>query len=510
MPVQTRSQKKRALKKEEYESENDSDYKWSINNNNKLRGNDIGINPQKSKKKSKVKKTETKCKTIKSKTIKSKITKPKRKLSDKALEDEYISTPPNKKKKTKKCIKKPDTSSKPDTPSKDLAKLMCKKLNIMEEEEEEKKDSDKKIISLQEKLLTQEINYKLIGRENEYDKIYKFIDNQLLLNQGNSFYICGSPGTGKTATIECIMNYFKNNKNIKKYKKIKKINFIKINGMSLNNPSLIYNLIYKKIFNKSTNINAISAKNKLEKYFLSSSSSLNKNNEIYIIIIDEMDGLLGNSSQSVLYHLFGWTKQINCKLILFGIANSIDLTDRFLPRLKQRNFEPELLIFKSYTKQQLIDIIKYRIGHKNINIYFDDIAINLCATKVAKMYGDVRKCLEICRNALNLLLSTNKKNKEKIGFIEMKQILSSSFESPMIDIIKNLPNHQKTIIVLSTILNKKNNKEKKYIIYNKLEQFYQFMSKKYILPKTSSKEFNIIIDSLITDNIFKIIEKKKK
>merc|ERR1711933_388895 len=273
------------------------------------------------------------------------------------------------------------------------------------------------------------------------------------------------------------------------------------NGMSLDNPSSIYCLLYTKIFKTNKNLKPIDAKNKLEKFFINNKSSKNK---MYIIIIDEMDGLLGDTKQKVLYHLFGWTKQTNSKLILFGIANSIDLTDRFLPRLKQRNFEPELLIFKPYTKNQLIDIIKYRLD--NNCDYFEDVAISLCAQKVAKMYGDVRKCLEICRNALNLLLNNTDKNK-KIGFIEMKQILSSSFESPLINIIKDLPNHQKTILVISTILNNKN-KDKKYIIYSKLEQFYQFISKKYNLTKTSSREFNIIIDSLITDNIIKIIGKQ--
>eukprot|EP00483_Globobulimina_turgida_P001772 UN01774 len=115
------------------------------------------------------------------------------------------------------------------------------------------------------------------------------------------------------------------------------------------------------------------------------------------------------------------------------------------------------------------------------------------------MYGDVRKLLEIVRKALNVLLNGNDNNnnkRKKIGFLEMKQILASSFESPIIDIIRDLPDRQKTILVICSVLIKDN---KKVVIYNKLQQFYQFMAKKYILPKVSSREFDTIIDTLIAD-----------
>ena len=411
----------------------------------------------------------------------------------------------------KKRAKRP----KPGTPSKQLAQCVSKLLlsskyssdddeSDGKEKEELFDDRNEEIISLQQQLLTQEVNYKLIGRDKEYKRIQKFIEKHLKSQQGDSFYICGSPGTGKSATLSNITNHFMTVKNRKKFKLE---GIIKINGMSLNNPSSIYPLLCNHIFHEKR-IKPIDAKNKLEAYFMS--TSLKK---MYVVIIDEMDGLLSNNKQQILYHLFGWTKRKNCKLILFGIANSIDLTDRFLPRLKQRKFEPELMIFKPYTKEQLFDILQYRLNillDNEWDKYFEEIALKLCTQKVAKMYGDVRKLLEIVRNALNLLLMDE--TIEKIGFIQMKQILSSSFESPLIEIIKDLPNQQKTILVISAILvfykNKKQTEgeeKEQFFVYNKLADFYKFMSKKYILPKISSREFNIIIDSLISDHIIQQI-----
>merc|ERR1719228_2128034 len=220
--------------------------------------------------------------------------------------------------------------------------------------------------------------------------------------------------------------------------------------MSVSTPSSIYGLLCgavsesKRANERESAMKPIEAKQKMEKWLISNG----KKKRMTVLLVDEMDGLLTGSRQQVLYHLFGWTQQKQCKLILFGIANSIDLTDRFLPRLKQRNFEPELLIFRPYTKSQLIEIIKYRLDEDG-NEYFEGIAVTLCAQKVAKMYGDVRKCLELCRNALNALLTGTV---SKIGFLEMKEVLSSSFQSPLIDIIRDLPNHQKTILVIALLL----------------------------------------------------------
>jgi Cdc6-like AAA superfamily ATPase len=222
-----------------------------------------------------------------------------------------------------------------------------------------------------------------------------------------------------------------------------------------------------------------------------------------------MHGLLSGSRQQVLYHLFSWTQRRRSKLVLFGIANSIDLTDRFLPRLKQRECEPELLIFRPYTKGQLVDILRARLfSDGDGQSLFEDIAVTLCAQKVAKMYGDVRKCLELSRNALSVLLTEHRHDKEaKVGFIAMKEVLSASFQSPLIGIIRDLPNHQKTILVVALLLvgRPQEDGDRRSRRYSKLEAFYQFMAKKHILPKTSAREFNVVIDSLVTDNIVKVV-----
>lgn len=54
-----------------------------------------------------------------------------------------------------------------------------------------------------------------------------------------------------------------------------------------------------------------------------------------LLILDEIDQLV-TSDNGVLYNLFEWATKKDSRLVLIGIANALDLTDRFLPRLKAK------------------------------------------------------------------------------------------------------------------------------------------------------------------------------
>ena len=83
--------------------------------------------------------------------------------------------------------------------------------------------------------------------------------------------------------------------------------------------------------------------------------------------------------------------------------NSIDLTDRFFPRLRARGTNPEVLAYKPYTHQELADILMERVSKSaeikdtKLPVYFDKIAIQMCSRKIAGRSGDVRKGLDLCR-----------------------------------------------------------------------------------------------------------------
>lgn len=128
------------------------------------------------------------------------------------------------------------------------------------------------------------------------------------------------------------------------------------------------------------------------------------------MVLDELDHL-ETGDQEVLFKIFQWAFVKNSNLILVGIANALDLTDRFLPRLRGNNLKPQELAFAPYTAEQITQIITYRLrslaGTENDPSapvpLIHPAAIQLCAKKTAANTGDLRKALDICRRAVEVV-----------------------------------------------------------------------------------------------------------
>jgi cell division control protein 6 len=145
-----------------------------------------------------------------------------------------------------------------------------------------------------------------------------------------------------------------------------------------------------------------------------------KSKTVYIVTLDEIDHVLSLDLE-ILYELFEWSLQKASRLILVGIANALDLTDRFLPRLKARNLKPQLLPFLPYTAAQIKTVITSRLKSlipkdsptPDFVPFLHPAAIELCSRKVAGQTGDLRKAFDICRRAIDLIESDTKQKHEQ-------------------------------------------------------------------------------------------------
>lgn len=96
-------------------------------------------------------------------------------------------------------------------------------------------------------------------------------------------------------------------------------------------------------------------------------------------MLDEIDQL-DSKRQSVLYSIFEWPALANSKLVLIGVANALDLTERSLPRLQSRcSLKPQTLHFAPYTKQQIIDIFTAKIANEDKGNIFPPAALQMMA-----------------------------------------------------------------------------------------------------------------------------------
>src|SRR5579859_2143694 len=145
---------------------------------------------------------------------------------------------------------------------------------------------------------------------------------------------------------------------------------------------------------------------------------------IRLVVLDEMDHLI-TKNQEIMYKLVEYANRPNSKLVLIGIANSLNLPDRFLLRLKGKKSEPKRLSFHPYTTEDIVTIITARLQSlEPLSEYLplmDPKAIELCARKVSAASGDLRTALDMCRRAIELVESEELARQEDLQKTPLKE-----------------------------------------------------------------------------------------
>ncbi|GFP87012.1 origin of replication complex subunit 1 [Phtheirospermum japonicum] len=230
-------------------------------------------------------------------------------------------------------------------------------------------------------------------RDKEMHEITTYIKGAICDEKclGRCLYVHGVPGTGKTMSVLAVMRSLKSEVDAGS---IRPYSFVEINGLKLASPENIYSVIYEGL--TGHRVGWKKALHLLNERFSDENKHV-KDTKPCILLIDELD-LLVTRNQSVLYNILDWPNKPNSKLIVIGIANTMDLPEKLLPRISSR-MGIQRLCFGPYNYQQLQEIISSRL--KGIDA-FEKPALEFASRKVAAVSGDARRALEICRRAAEL------------------------------------------------------------------------------------------------------------
>ncbi|KAI0594343.1 cell division control protein Cdc6 [Biscogniauxia sp. FL1348] len=259
---------------------------------------------------------------------------------------------------------------------------------------------------------------RLIGRDDERKHLRDFLQRCATPNPSGCIYVSGPPGTGKSAMVNEVTQEIVTETSTKK---------AYINCMSVKSSKDLYETLLGQICDDS-NLSETDAVTTLQKLFTPRKGS----EETYLVVLDEIDHILTLDLES-LYRLFEWSMQKSSRLVLVGIANALDLTDRFLPRLKSRNLKPDLLPFLPYSAVQIKTIITNRlkslVPEGSPLPFIHPAAIELCSRKVSSQTGDLRKAFEICRRAIDLVeMDTRQKHEAEV---KEKLLLATPSRKPL-------------------------------------------------------------------------------
>lgn len=230
----------------------------------------------------------------------------------------------------------------------------------------------------------------LYGREQERKELENFISTRTKSKKSGCIYVSGPPGTGKSAFVDNVCRSTSSDGSTKTGY---------INCMSVKNATDLYRTLLEE-FVDITEVAEGEEIDALKELFMQRKTS-------YLVTLDEVDHLL-ELDIDLLYNIFDWSLEKSSGLVLVGIANALDFTDRFLPRLKARGLKPQLLPFLPYSAAQISSVITLKLkalvpaGSEQLP-FIHPTAIMFLSKKVAAQSGDLRKAFDICRRAIDLI-----------------------------------------------------------------------------------------------------------
>jgi cell division control protein 6 len=187
-------------------------------------------------------------------------------------------------------------------------------------------------------------------------------------------------------------------------------------------------------------------------------------NLILIIILDEIDILLKNNGDGLLYTL---TRTDN--VAIASISNYVDFKQFIKPRVKSSLRDREI-VFPPYNAQQLMDILDERAEMAFNNEVLNNDVIPLCAAMAAKEEGDARYALDLLRTSGEL---ADENGSDIIYEDYVREAKDYIEHNKVTDIIMTLPSQQQKVLESLLYLTKRNEE----ITSGRLYEVYKEFSK---------------------------------
>ncbi len=165
-------------------------------------------------------------------------------------------------------------------------------------------------------------------------------------------------------------------------------------------------------------------------------NAVDKENQLVLLILDEIDQLINKIGDEVLYSLTRLNSELkNGEISIIGISNDLIFADNLDPRVKSSLSEEEI-VFPPYNAIQLQKILKQRAKISFKEEVVEDGVIEKCAAYAAREHGDARRALELLRVSGEL---AERRNESKIKIKHIDEAEEKVERDRILDIVSTQP-----------------------------------------------------------------------
>ncbi len=230
-------------------------------------------------------------------------------------------------------------------------------------------------------------------RSEHIRRLGEILSPSLRFSRASNVFIYGKTGTGKTAVVKYVFKRFKEVADLERLP----LQFSYINCR-------IAGTEYRVLAELCDSIGVRVPFTGLSKaeVFNRFRSSLKEKNMFLITCLDEIDVLVKNYGDNLLYELTRINEGFEAGgLNLVGVSNDLHFKELLDPRVLSSLSEEEL-VFHPYTALELVDILMERAAMAFYPEAVPEEVIRLCAALAAQEHGDARRAIDLLRVAAEI------------------------------------------------------------------------------------------------------------
>lgn len=283
---------------------------------------------------------------------------------------------------------------------------------------------------------------KLPHREEQIRCFGEMITPALKSSRCSNVFIYGKTGTGKTAVVKYVLNRLLQRANELDAP-------IKVCYANCRLSGTEYRILSSLC--ESINVKVPFTGLALGEVFERFKKGLNSRKLLLIVVLDEIDALVKDRGDVLLYELTRINEGLDCsKTSIIGISNDLRFKEFLDPRVLSSLSEEEL-VFRPYDAGELRDILLDRANAAFLGGVLLDGTVGLCAALAAAEHGDARRALDLLRVAGEL---AEREGSSKISEVHIRLAEKRIEHDRVSEALSNLPPHSKLVLCSVYLLGK--------------------------------------------------------